>query len=80
MKKLNYKKAYEILKLPIIQGIKHSDLYYLFGEVNRILKTIDKNDNGEIDYSGKITPPNPSYPKPFKRMGDGNDRLKTFTI
>ena len=38
MKKLNYKKAYEILKLPIIQGIKHSDLYYLFGEVNRILK------------------------------------------
>ena len=38
MKKLNYKKANEILKLPIIQGIKHSDLYYLFGEVNRILK------------------------------------------
>ena len=28
-------------------------------EVNVILKTIDKNNNGEIDYSGKITRPTP---------------------
>ena len=35
-------------------------------EVNRILKTIDKNDNGEIDYSGKITPPTPPTLNPLK--------------
>jgi len=44
MKKLNYKKAYEMLKLPIIQGVRHSDIYYLFGEVNRIMKVYDDGE------------------------------------
>lgn len=44
MKKLNYKKAFEILKLPIIQGVKHSDIFYLFGEVNRILKQYENSE------------------------------------
>jgi len=44
MKKLNYKKAYEVLKLLIVQGVKHSDIYYLFGEVNRIMKVYDDGE------------------------------------
>jgi tetratricopeptide (TPR) repeat protein len=42
MKKLNFKKAYENLKLPISQGLSHADVYYLFGEICRILKKLEE--------------------------------------
>jgi tetratricopeptide (TPR) repeat protein len=44
MKKLNFTKAYEVLKLPISQGLKHSDIYYLFGEVCRVLKKLEESE------------------------------------
>jgi len=44
MKKLNFKKAYEILKFPIIQGVIHSDIYYLYSEVCRILKMYEESE------------------------------------
>jgi len=44
MKKFNFKKAYEMLKLPITQGLRHADIYYLFGEVCRILKKLEEGE------------------------------------
>jgi len=44
MKKLNFKKAYENLKLPISQGLSHADVYYLFGEICRILKKLEESE------------------------------------
>jgi tetratricopeptide (TPR) repeat protein len=38
IKKNQYPKAYEMLKLPIQQGVNHSDIFYLYGDVCRILK------------------------------------------
>jgi len=44
MKKLNFNKAYEILKFPISQGLCHSDIFYLFGDVCRILKKKEESE------------------------------------
>jgi tetratricopeptide (TPR) repeat protein len=44
MKKLNFKKSYEMLKLPISQGLYHADIFYLFGEVCRILKKLEESE------------------------------------
>src|SRR5690606_20496085 len=44
MKKLNFKKAYEMLKLPISQGLYHADIFYLFGEVSRVLKKLEESE------------------------------------
>jgi hypothetical protein len=49
MKKLNFKKAYEILLLPISQGMYHSDIFYLYGEVNRILKRLEESEKYLIE-------------------------------
>ena len=38
IKKLKIKQAYLLLKKTISTGIQHSDLFYLYGEVNRIVK------------------------------------------
>ncbi len=45
MKKLNFRKAYEILKLAISQGMYHSDIFYLFGEICRIIKKPQESEN-----------------------------------
>ena len=44
MKKLNFTKSFEMLKIPITQGLYHSDIFYLYGEVCRILKRIDESE------------------------------------
>lgn len=44
MKKLNFKKSYEMLKLPISQGLYHADIFYLFGEVCRMLKKLEDSE------------------------------------
>lgn len=44
MKKINYLKAYELLKLPIVQGLYHADVFYLFGEVARICKKLEESE------------------------------------
>ena len=38
IKKLKIKQAYILLKKTISTGIQHSDLFYLYGEVNRLVK------------------------------------------
>ena len=38
IKKLKIKQAYVLLKKTISTGIQHSDLFYLYGEVNRLVK------------------------------------------
>ena len=38
IKKLKIKQAYVLLKKTISTGIQHSDLFYLYGEVNRLIK------------------------------------------
>ena len=38
IKKLRIKQAYILLKKTISTGVKHSDLFYLYGEVNRLIK------------------------------------------
>jgi Tfp pilus assembly protein PilF len=45
MKKLNFHKAYEILKLAISQGLYHSDIFYLYGEICRIIKKPEESEN-----------------------------------
>ena len=42
-------------------------------EVDRIMKIVDKNESGEVDYSGIIQ-------FKIKRMDNGNNRLKKFAI
>ena len=49
MKKLNFKKAYEILKLPIMQGVVHSDIFYLYSESCRILKLYEESEKYLIE-------------------------------
>ena len=44
MKKLNFQKAYEILNLSISQGIFHSDVFYLYGEVCRVVKRPEESE------------------------------------
>lgn len=44
MKKLQFNRAYEILKLPILKGLKHADVYYMFGEVCRLLKKLEDSE------------------------------------
>lgn len=44
MKKLNYIKSYEMLKLPIAQGLNHSDVFYLYGETCRICKKLEESE------------------------------------
>ena len=44
MKKLYFKKAYEMLKIPLSQGLAHSDIFYLYGEVCRILKKFEEGE------------------------------------
>ena len=44
MKKLNFKKAYEMLKIPLSQGLAHADIFYLYGEVCRILKKFEEGE------------------------------------
>ena len=51
MKKLNFKKCYEILKFPICQGLLHSDVFYLFGENCRILKKLDEAEKYLLECS-----------------------------
>ena len=49
MKSLNFKKAYEVLKFPIVQGIKHSDIFYLYGEVCRVMKNYEESEKYILD-------------------------------
>jgi tetratricopeptide (TPR) repeat protein len=44
VKKKQFKKAFEILKLPIQQGVYHSDIFYLYGEVCRVLKKMEDSE------------------------------------
>lgn len=42
------------------------------GEVDRIMKIVDKNESGEIDYSGNVIPtPTPYNRNNNKRVGYG---------
>ncbi len=45
IKKLKIKQAYILLNETILLNIQHSDLFYLFGEVNRLIKHYDKAEN-----------------------------------
>ena len=49
MKLLNFKKAYDLLKVSISKGLSHSDIFYLFGEVCRILKKFEESENYLIE-------------------------------
>ena len=45
IKKYKFKQAYNNLKSAINLGIYHSDLFYLYGEVNRILKNFQESED-----------------------------------
>jgi len=49
MKKLKFKHAYEILKKTISRGIKHSDIFYLFGECCRVLNLYEDGEKYLLD-------------------------------
>jgi len=54
------------------------------GEVDRIMKIVDKNESGEIDYSGNVNLHPHSHPPSNrnnnKRVGYGYYRQKKFII
>ena len=45
IKKQKFAQAYNLLKKLVLNGIKHSDLFYLFGEVNRIFKNYQTSED-----------------------------------
>jgi hypothetical protein len=49
MNKYNFSKAYEILKIPIIQGLHHADIFYLFGENCRLLRKYSESERYLIE-------------------------------
>ncbi len=49
MQKQNFRKAYESLKLALAQGLYHSDAFYLFGEICRILKKADEAEKNLLE-------------------------------
>jgi tetratricopeptide (TPR) repeat protein len=47
--KLQIKEAYELLLHPIEQGVIHSDIFYLYGEVCRVLKKLTESEKFLLD-------------------------------
>jgi tetratricopeptide (TPR) repeat protein len=47
--KLQIQEAYDLLILPIEQGVVHSDIFYLYGEVCRVLKKLNESEKFLLD-------------------------------
>ena len=74
IKKLKIKQAYILLKKTISTGIKHSDLFYLYGEVNRLIKQYKTSE----DYLLKAVKFELHSPYAFYSLGILYQELKEY--